>query len=152
MSISQRQHIRFSLDIPAIRYTKFGEKQETLLHQISIGGCLLEWDDNVLTGDVFRLEIQLPNKNWLPLQCKVLYKFENNGMGAKFLDISRFEQELVGKIISHILTEEGLPAQVDPFAQPPKFKDGVKKIEPSLTDRRKQRDEILERIMSSESL
>ena len=152
MSISQRQHIRFSLDIPSIRYTKFGEKQETLLHQISIGGCLLEWDDNVLTGDVFRLEIQLPNKNWLPLNCKVLYKFENNGMGAKFFDISKFEQELIGKIISHVLIEEGLPMGVDPFAQPPKFKDQPPKNEPSLTDRRKQHDELLERIMSSESL
>jgi hypothetical protein len=151
MSISQRQHIRFSLDIPAIRYSKFGEKQETLLHQISIGGCLLEWDDNVLTGDVFRLEIQLPNKNWLPLSCKVLYKFENNGMGAKFIEISKFEQELVGKIIGHVLTQEGLPSQIDPFAQPPKFKDQFKKA-PALTDRRKQRDEMLEKIMSSERM
>src|SRR5688572_8699977 len=79
MTINDRQHIRFSLDIPAIRYSKFGEKLETLLHQISIGGCLLEWDENLLTGEVFRLEIQLPNGNWLPLVCKVLYKFEDNG-------------------------------------------------------------------------
>ena len=149
MSISQRQHIRFSLDIPAIRYNKFGEKQETLLHQISIGGCLLEWDDNIFTGDTFRLEIQLPNKNWLPLQCKVLYKFENNGMGIKFLDISKFEQELLGRIISHLLAQEGLPSQVDPFAQPPKYGEN-RRSEPALTDRRKQRDELLERIMSSE--
>jgi hypothetical protein len=150
MSINQRQHIRFSLDIPAIRYTKFGEKQETLLHQISIGGCLLEWDENLLTGDVFRLEIQLPNKNWLPLVCKVLYKFEDNGIGAKFIDITKFEQELVGKIISHSLSQEGLPLEVDPFAQPPRFGEENRKKEPSITDARKQQDEILEKIMSSE--
>jgi hypothetical protein len=150
MSINQRQHIRFSLDIPAVRYTKFGEKLETLLHQISIGGCLLEWDENLLTGEVFRLEIQLPNGNWLPLVCKVLYKFEDNGIGAKFIDITRFEQELVGRIISHALSQEGLPVAVDPFAQPPKFGEEAKKKEPSITDNRKQQDEILERIMSSE--
>src|SRR4051794_30063444 len=40
MSINQRQHIRFSLDIPAI-YSRFGEKQETRLEQISIGGCFM---------------------------------------------------------------------------------------------------------------
>ncbi len=148
MSISQRQHIRFSLDIPAIRYTKFGEKQETLLNQISVGGCLLEWDDNILTGDVFRLEIRLPNGNWLPLKCKVLYKFENGGMGAKFIDITKFEQDLIGRIISHLLEQEGLPAQVDPFAQPPRY--GEPKKEPLVSDRRRQRDEMLERIMSSE--
>jgi hypothetical protein len=150
MSIHQRQHIRFSLDIPAIRYTKFGEKQEVLLHQISIGGCLLEWDENLLTGDVFRLEIRLPNGNWLPLVCKVLYKFEDNGIGGKFIDITRFEQELVGKIISHALLQEGLPVQVDPFASPAKFGEEMRKREPAVTDSRKKQDEILEKIMSSE--
>jgi hypothetical protein len=151
MSINQRQHIRFSLDIPAFRYTKFGEKQEILLHQISVGGCLLEWDENLLTGEVFRLEIQLPNRNWLPLVCKILYKFEDNGIGAKFIDVTKFEQELVGKIISHALAKEGLPVQVDPFAQPPKFADeAAARRAPSITDTRKQQDEILERIMSSE--
>ncbi len=150
MSLSQRQHIRFSLDLPAIRYNKFGEKQEVLLHQISVGGCLLEWDENILTGEVFRLEIQLPNKNWLPVACKVLYKFEDNGIGAKFVDISKFEQELLSGVISHNLSQSGLPMQIDPFAQPPKFADEPRKKEPSITDRRKQKDEMLEQIMSSE--
>ena len=148
MSISQRQHIRFSLDLPAIRYSKFGERQETLLHQISIGGCLLEWDDELLTGEVFRLEIQLPNKNRLPLVCKVLYKFEDNGIGAKFIDITKFEQELVSKIISQSLAQEGLPMQVNPFAPPPRFTD---KSEPKITDIRKLQDEMLEKIMSGDA-
>jgi hypothetical protein len=151
MSASQRQHIRFSLDIPAVRYSKFGEKQETVLQQISIGGCLLDWDENLYTGETFRLEIRLPNGNRLPLSCKVLYKFENNGVGVKFLDITRFEQELVGKIITHTLREEGLPMQVDPFAQPPKFVDANEKPEPRLTDARRLQDELLEQIMSSEA-
>ena len=148
MSINQRQHIRFSLDIPATLITRFGEKQETLIHQISVGGCLLEWDDNILTGDIFRLEIQLPNKNWLPLYCKALYRFEDNGIGARFIDITKFEQELIGKIITYHFAEQGLPTQVDPFAQPPKF--SARKREPSITDPRKEREEILEKIMSSE--
>lgn len=150
MSLSQRQHIRFSLDLPAIRYTKFGEKQEVLLHQISIGGCLLEWDENIYTGEVFRLELQLPNKNWLPLACKILYKFEDNGIGAKFLDITKFEQELLSRIISQSLSHAGLPMQIDPFSPPPKFADEPRKKEPSITDNRKQQDELLEKIMSSE--
>jgi len=150
MTLSQRQHIRFSLDLPAIRYTKFGEKLDVLLHQISVGGCLLEWDDSILTGEVFRLELQLPNGNWLPLLCKVLYKFEDNGIGAKFIDISKFEQELLGRVISHCLAQAGLPMQVDPFAQPPKFAEEKRRREPSLTDNGKQQDELLQRIMSSE--
>ena len=147
MSISQRQHIRFSLDIPAVRYTKFGEKTETVLNQISIGGCLIEWDESLFTGDEFRLEIRLPNGNWLPLNCKVLYKFENNGIGVKFIDITRFEQELIAKIISESLAQEGLPMQVDPFAPPPKFANiNV----PRITDSRREREDLLQQIMSGD--
>lgn len=147
MSISQRQHIRFSLDIPAIRYTKFGDRIETVLQQISIGGCLAEWDENIFTGEEFRLEIQLPNKNWLPLNCKALYRFENNGIGARFLDITKFEQELIARIISNSLAIEGLPLQVDPFSQPPSFKD---KQDPQVRDKRRRKEAILEEVMSSE--
>lgn len=146
MGIEQRRHIRFSLDIPAIRYTKYGEAVETVISQISIGGCLAEWDENVYVGDEYRLLIQLPNKNYLPLTCKALYKFENNGIGTKFSDITQFEQELLAQIISHALEKQGLPMQVDPFAQP---KKPIKSDAPRITDKRQQRDEILEELLSS---
>lgn len=147
MSIEQRRHIRFSLDIPGIRYTKFGEKYETALQQVSIGGCLLDWDERIYTGEEFRLLVQLPNKNWLPLLCKTIYKFDESGIGAKFLDISRFEQDLIAKIITQRLAEDGLPLQVSPFQQPPKFKHFTA---PTITDPQRQREEMLEEILSSE--
>ena len=146
MSIEQRRHIRFSLDIPALRFTKHGEKYETMLQQISIGGCLLDWDENVYTGEEFRLLIQLPNKNWLPLFSKVIYNFDDNAIGVKFLDISRFEQELVSKIITQKLAEDGLPLQVSPFQQPTKFKQIS---EPRITNSNLQKEEMLEKILSS---
>jgi len=146
MSIEKRQHVRFSLDIPAIRYTKYGEASEILLSQISIGGCLSEWDENVYLGDEFRLLIQLPNKNFLPLTCKVLYKFEGNGIGAQFLTITRFEQELLSKIISQSLEQQGLPIHVDPFAQPKRSSD--KNKAPKITDIRKQKEDFLDEILS----
>ena len=148
MSIEQRRHIRFSLDIPAIRYTKYGEKMETSLTQISIGGCLIESDEHLYIGDELRLEIQLPNKNWLPLYCKVLYATEDAGIGAKFVNITRFEQELVAKIISYNLEKSGLPLQINPFENPPKFRDSD---EPRFSDRRREREEMIEKIMSTEN-
>jgi len=146
MGIEQRRHIRFSLDIPAFRYTKYGEAVETMISQISIGGCLAEWDENVYVGDEFRLLIQLPNKNFLPLVCKAMYKFADNGIGTKFLDITQFEQELLAKIITKSLEKQGLPMQVDPFAQP---RISAKTSVPKITDSRQQRDEILEEILSA---
>ena len=145
MSIEQRRHIRFSLDIPAIRYTKYGEAVETMIRQISIGGCLAEWDENVYVSDEFRMLIQLPNKNYLPLISKAVYKFADDGIGTKFLDITQFEQELLSKIISKTLENQGLPLQVDPFSEP---KMPAKIQAPEANDNRRLKDEILEEILS----
>lgn len=148
MSINQRQHIRFSLDIPTIIYTKFGEKQETRLQQISIGGCFTGWEENIYVGDEFRMEIELPNKNFLPLYCKALYRFDHTGIGVKFIDICEFEQELISKIIAHRLDIEGVPLQVDPFVPPPTF--AADDPSPRVTDIRAKRDAVLEKIMASD--
>ena len=144
MGIEQRRHIRFSLDIPAIRYTKNGEAVATLITQISLGGCLAEWDERVYLGDEFRMLVQLPNKNYLPLACKTIYKFAEGGIGAKFFDITLFEQELLAKIISQTLAEHGLPLQIDPFAPPGKI---ITNNTPKLTDVRREKDEQLEKIL-----
>ena len=147
MSINQRQHIRFSLDIPAFIFTKFGEKQETLLQQISIGGCFTGWEENIYIGDEFRMEIELPNKNYLPLTCKALYRFDHTGIGIRFTDICEFEQELISKIIAGKLDREGVPLQVDPFTLPPSFIGDDPS--PRITDIREKRDAVLERIMAT---
>ncbi len=144
MSIEQRRHIRFSLDIPAIRYTKQGEAFETLVTQISLGGCLAELNEDLYIGDEFRMLIQLPNKNYLPLACKAIYKFADHGIGAKFLNITQFEQELLASVISHTLKKHGVPLQIDPFAQPKKI---IINDLPRLSDVRREKDEILENIL-----
>jgi hypothetical protein len=148
MSINQRQHIRFSLDIPAFIYGKYGERQETRLEQISIGGCFTIWEENIYVGDEFRMEIELPNKNYLPLSCKALYRFEDTGIGVRFLDISEFEQELISKIIANRLDEEGVPLQIDPFTLPPTYV--ADDPSPRVTDIRQKRDSVLQRIMSAD--
>lgn len=148
MSIAQRQHIRFSLDIPATIYTKFGERQETMLQQISVGGCFTGWEENIFVGDEFRMELPLPNGNFLPLQCKALYRFDHTGIGVKFLDITQFEQELISKIIAFRLEEEGVPLQIDPFNPPPAFVDDEEP--PRVTDIRQKRDAVLQRIMAGD--
>ncbi len=144
MSIEHRQFIRFSLDLPAMRFTRYGEAVGTILHQISIGGCFAEWDENVLVGDEFRLLVRLPGQNFLPLTGKVLYRFTDNGIGVKFLNITQFEQELISQIIAQNLEEQGLPMQIDVFGLPPTYKPQ----KPQITDTRKQNDDILEDILN----
>lgn len=148
MSIEQRRHIRFSLDIPAIRQSKYGEAVETILHQVSIGGCLLEWDENIYVGDELRILIRLPNKNYIPLTGKALYIFDGIGIGIKFMEITKFEQELLAKIIFHSLETQNLPIPIDPFAQPKKSFDPDQPPMPRILSERQKREEILEDILS----
>ncbi|MEP6945652.1 MAG: PilZ domain-containing protein [Acidobacteriota bacterium] len=147
MSISQRQHIRFSLDIPARIYSKFGETQNTTLQQISVGGCFTGWEENIYAGDEFRMEIMLPNGNYLPLRCKALYRFDHTGLGVKFIDVTQFEQELISNIIAARLEAEGVPLQIDPFNHHEFVDDNTT---PRITDPRKEADTILNEIMSPE--
>ena len=148
MSTSQRKHTRFSLGIPATIVSKFGERQETSLQQISVGGCFTDWEENLYAGDEFRLEIELPNKNNLPLRCRAVYRVENAGIGVKFVDITQFEQELVSKIISHRLVLEGLPIEVDPFQAPNAFTTASGSTRPA--NAREERERMLEEVMSSD--
>ena len=148
MSIHQRKFTRFSLELPAVIYTKFGERRETLLQQISVGGCFTGWEENIYAGDVFRLEVELPNGNRLPLICKAIYRFENAGIGVKFIDISQFEQSLVTKIITKRLASEGLPMPDDLFSRA--ATPAVDPRMPKITDERQDKEEMLERIMSGD--
>ena len=148
MSINHRKHIRFSLDIPAFIYHKYSERQETRLEQISIGGCFTGWEENIFIGDEFRMEIELPNQNYLPLHCRALYRFEHTGIGVKFIDICEFEQELISRIIAHKLEVEGVPLQIDPFSLPPTF--AGEDPSPRVMDIRQKRDAVLQRIMAGD--
>lgn len=139
--------MRFSLAIPAVISTKYGERQDTVLQQISIGGCFTGWEENIFTGDEFRMEIGLPNGNRIPLACRAVYRFENTGLGVQFTDITPFEQSLVADIIRERLRTEGLPTHIDPFAQPAPVALGENA---GVDKARLEREEMLERVMSGE--
>jgi hypothetical protein len=146
MSINQRKHIRFSLEIPATLVSKYGDRHETQLQQISIGGCFTDWEENIYPGDEFRLEIELPNQNLLPLACKAIYRFDNSGIGVRFTDISQFEQELISSIIANRLEMEGLPIEVDPFALP----NTPAPLSGESETARQMRERMLDEVMASE--
>lgn len=130
MSITQRRHNRLAVDLPVYRITKEGERVETLIYQIGVGGCLMAWDETLRRGEKFRMEIRLPNGNWLPLYCKSLYVFEDDAIGVQFADISQFEQDLLVEILSEKFNSEGIPFDFDPYATPKTFIDNDKAQNP----------------------
>ena len=146
MPTNQRQYIRFSLDVPAMFRNSLGEKMPVNLQQISVGGCLMPCRSGIYAGDRFRLEVQLPNGNYVPLTCRAVYRMEEMGIGAKFLEITKFEQELLAKVIGSRLESEDLPIVCDPMAAPTRLFDRSDPLR--LMDRVATRESMLEEVMS----
>lgn len=148
MSLSQRKNVRFSLDLSATLVKAPGNSRRTEIQQISVGGCLTGRIENIFVGDEFRLEIDLPNGNRLPLECKAIYRFDESGIGARFIDITQFEQELVAKIIKDRLENEGMPVPSDDsFIPVPESELSDLPAERAI---RPEREDILDNIMRSD--
>jgi hypothetical protein len=134
VSNESRQYIRFSITLQARRQVLGDRISPILIKQISLGGCMVEWDENATIGDKLRVEVLLPNGNWLPLVGKVLYRMPENGFGLKFQDITQFEQELLADLIQMHFEKRGMAYQ-NPFALPEISKTSVnqpQEINPTL--------------------
>lgn len=141
MATSQRKSPRFSLDLSATLVKAPGSARRIKVQQISVGGCLTERADDIYVGDEFRLELDLPNNNRLPLTCKAIYSFDGSGVGAKFLDITEFEQELIARTIRNRLEQDGVPMSFDPTGPDAVSEDPQVKVRP-------RKEEILDTIMT----
>lgn len=153
MTIQKRRFIRFSLDIPITRFTANGKPIQTFMRQVSVGGCLADWEETLFAGDEFRIEMDLPNRNKLPIMCKAIYRFNGKGIGVKFHDVSQFEQELIAQIISDHLENEGLPVMVDPFTMPPQFAEKEasesRQVHDEKHEQRLKEDEMVENAIAT---
>ena len=96
------------------------------------------------TNSGWNLRCQTGNR--LPVTCKVVYCFDDKGIGAKFVDITKFEQDLIAKTISASLEMDGLPMPVDAFEKPPKFDDA--EVSLKVSTKREKFEEKLEEVMA----
>ncbi len=117
VSNESRQYIRFFITLQARRQLYGDRISPVLIKQISLGGCMVEWDENASIGEKIRIEVLLANGNWLPLIGKVLYRMPENGLGIKFQEITQFEQELLANLIQKQMERRGLPYE-NPFGLP----------------------------------
>lgn len=56
------------------------------IHDLSIGGCLIESFHEVAPGRRLKLEIELPGEGWLALDAETLYNRTDYGFAVKFVD------------------------------------------------------------------
>jgi hypothetical protein len=107
MLLERRSHQRYALTLTAEKTDENGLVTQIQILELSVGGCFLQWFSGAELGDNFRLKIPLESGNVLPVYCKVIYRFPNNGIGIKFVGLTRFEQDLIAELIfSHVRQEK----------------------------------------------
>jgi hypothetical protein len=75
------------------------------IHDLSLGGCLVESYDEVPVGRRIQLEIELPEEGWVTVQVEALYQRENYGFGAKFVDVDEQTRVKLARVVLQILKE-----------------------------------------------
>lgn len=58
------------------------------IHDLSVGGCLIQAYHEQVPGRRFTLEIELPYYGWMTVEAESLYTREGYGFAAKFVDMS----------------------------------------------------------------
>jgi hypothetical protein len=75
------------------------------IHDLSLGGCLIESYHEVAVGRRLQIEIDLPGEGWVALQAETLYLRENYGFAVKFVDMDEATRVRLARAIVHILRE-----------------------------------------------
>ncbi len=57
------------------------------IHDLSLGGCLIQAFHEQAPGRRFSLEIELPYEGWMKFEAESLYVREGYGFAAKFVDM-----------------------------------------------------------------
>ena len=111
MLTERRKYQRYPLTLTTQKTEENGTVTELRILEMSVGGCFLQWFAGAELGDNFRLKIPLLNRNFLPVFCKVIYRFPNKGIGIKFVNLTKFEQDLIAEIIFAHVRNENLATQ-----------------------------------------
>jgi hypothetical protein len=76
------------------------------IHDLSLGGCLIESYHEVAVGRRIELEIDLPGEGWVALQAETLYLRENYGFAVKFVDMDESTRVKVARVVVQLLREQ----------------------------------------------
>ncbi len=75
------------------------------IHDLSMGGCLLQAYHEQVPGRRFTLEIELPYHGWLRVQAESLYVREGYGFAAKFIDLPDEAADILENIIWRLMSK-----------------------------------------------
>jgi hypothetical protein len=75
------------------------------IHDLSVGGCLVELPPPISVGRRLQLAIDLPNEGSVTVLAEVLYLREGFGFSARFVDVSDETQRRLDRSIKRLLND-----------------------------------------------
>src|SRR5687767_7970119 len=75
------------------------------IHDLSLGGCLIQAYHEQVPGRRFTLEIELPYHGWLTLQAESLYIRDGYGFAARFVDVSEEAADTLESVIWRLMSK-----------------------------------------------
>lgn len=75
------------------------------IHDLSMGGCLIQAYHEQAPGRRFMLEIELPYHGWVTLEAESLYVRDGYGFAAKFVEMSDAVRVSLEDVIWRLLSK-----------------------------------------------
>lgn len=75
------------------------------IHDLSMGGCLIQAYHEQAPGRRFTLEIELPYHGWVTLEAESLYTRDGYGFAAKFVEMSDAVRGSIEDVIWRLLSK-----------------------------------------------
>jgi hypothetical protein len=69
------------------------------IHDLSIGGCLIQAYHEQAPGRRFTLEIELPDEGWIQVEAESIYVREGYGFAARFVDMDAETRDVLTEFI-----------------------------------------------------
>ena len=76
------------------------------IHDLSIGGCLIQAYHEQAPGRRFTLEIELPYHGWVTLEAESLYMRDGYGFAAKFVEMTDAVRGSLEDVIWRLLSKD----------------------------------------------
>jgi hypothetical protein len=75
------------------------------IHDLSLGGCLIQAYHEQVPGRQFTLEIDLPYHGWVTVEAESLYVRDGYGFAAKFVEMTDHARQSLEDVIWRLLSK-----------------------------------------------
>lgn len=76
------------------------------IHDLSLGGCLIQAFHEQSPGRRFTLEIDVPYHGWVTVEAESIYVRDGYGFAAKFVEMSEDASKAIEAAIWRLLTKD----------------------------------------------